>query len=166
MRSDRYRTPIHGEVAEPGDIVQCKVGIYSSIRRYDTREVQRVEMDCYVLRNGGSPVGTSHYRAENFTLLRKLITPRPKKETKMAGVMFLAVRLHSDGTFDYKESIDALMTDLGDGVVERVIVDRSYEVLKRKVEARIKQEPNEKWLLFSGTTLAETSAPPVTFRSA
>lgn len=89
----------------------------------------------------------------------------------MAGVMFIAIRIHfGDSEFRYGDSIEMLVNTVNSTSTgidnDDMLASKSYEEVKRYVERRIKTNPTEKWLLFSGTTLAETPTPPITFRSA
>lgn len=48
------------------------------------------------------------------------------------------------------------------------VVDAStnYEMLKRRLEDRIKRDPSRRYMIFGGSTIAEIAAPPVRFRDA
>lgn len=44
------------------------------------------------------------------------------------------------------------------------MADITLSALKERIRARINQNPDERWLIVSGNTIAENSAPPVAYR--
>ena len=47
---------------------------------------------------------------------------------------------------------------------DNLLADVTLSALKERIKARIHRNPDERWLLLSGNTIAESAAPPVSFR--
>jgi hypothetical protein len=152
-----------------GDYVRCSVGHYESIRCGEHRRVQRIENECIILNNCLSPHGTSPYRPHKFVLHGRYHpfhgihkNPIKKQEAQLAkNALYIAVALNYHS---YGRIADAVNGVKSVGYVE-VHADTSFESLKAWLNQRIRANPEERWLILSGTTLAEISAPPVSFRS-
>lgn len=150
-----------------GDHVECLTFQYASIDQNERRRVQRIEGENIVLHNGYSPHGTSQYRPRNFRLAGRHHPYHARSQLnelqgeKMSKpVLYIAVQI---GNAPYNE-IAALINDNPSKLA--TFSDTSYDALQARLRQRILTYPTERWLILSGTTLAETSAPPVIFRTA
>jgi hypothetical protein len=160
-----------GNRVYPGDYVKCEVTGYMNLKRGERRRVISVSMDTLVMRNKHSPTGTSAYQPRNFTLSERHHAWHKSKEAKMAkNTLFVAVRIDGE-PYDGVASIirQTLGPSRDDGALlsaPTMVSETSFEALKAWLYQRIRANPDERWLILSGTTLAEISAPPVSFRPA
>lgn len=162
-----------GERIYPGDYAQCLTDKYYSIRRNERARVLAVHGECIVLENKLSPALESPYRAENFRLAGRYHPyhhngvdkrhPRKKhlanSEKGVTNMFHIAVRLHEE---EVSNMVSILQSPDSNPVVYAA---DSHRELKNKIEAHIGRHPNDKFLIFSANTIAETSAPPVRYRS-
>lgn len=171
-----------GQRVFAGDYVQCAVGDYASLDKGERRRVQEIKDGCFVLNNSLSPIATSLYRPTNFYLAARhhvwhslprsmpptyqipgFTGPITKEIAKVATspVMFIAVEIG-------ETSYEAIAKEIEEQTLppRSMLADTSYQRLQAAVKRRILSNPAEKWLILSGTTLAEVSAPPVVFRTA
>lgn len=159
-----YAQDRDGNRVYPGDYVKCEVAGYLGLSRGERRRVISVSMDTLVMRNSYSPTGTSAYQPRNFTLAERHHAWHKSKEAKMAkNTLFIAVRTYAD--YANYDVMAAAHNEAGIGA-EFQRSDTSFESLKAWLNQRIRANPEERWLILSGTTLAEISAPPVSFRPA
>lgn len=175
-----YALDCNGNRVYPGDYVKCEVGGYRNFKRGERRRVISVSMGTIVMRNGTSPTGTSAYHPGNFTLAGRHHAWHKSKEAQVAkNTLYVAVEIAAhDG--DYETMVRRFnglgttttalgcsqpgsSTTQGTGTV-KLHSETSYEQLQTWLRQRIRANPDERWLILSGTVLAETSAPPVSFR--
>jgi hypothetical protein len=90
----------------------------------------------------------------------KYSTNSERKEQMGKAVLYVAVSVHE--AQDY-ELIAAQINQSTHVFGQMASTD--YSALKRRIEDRIRNNPSERYLILSGLTVAETTHPPVTFRS-
>lgn len=178
---DNYALDCDGMRVYPGDYVECVNGQYRGFPIGSRRRVKKVSNDTLIMRNSYSPTGDSAYQPRNFTLAERHHAWHKSKEAKVAkNTLYVAVEIATHGN-DYEtmarrfndmgvattalgcENV-GVATAQGTGFV-KVRSDTSFEALKAWLNQRIRANPDERWLILSGTVLAETFAPPVSFRS-
>ncbi len=160
MSYDSYVEDLMGNRIYGGDYVECRIAHYASIRRGERRRVQRIENGRIVLNNNGSPHGTSPYRVCHFKLAERHHAWHKTQEATMAkNTLYVAVRIND---MSYQQVAHALNSNMQMEAEART----SYEELQAFLRMRIQCNPIERWLVLTGTTLAEISAPPVSFRPA
>lgn len=185
-----YAPDRFGDRIYPGDYVECITDEYFSVKGGARKRVLAVIGDCIVLNNTSSPTFDSPYRATNLRLAgryhpyhsgvdkrhpkRKYLTNSEKKGTDM---LHLAIRIKDNMNYEaLARSINNWNTkddtNCPAGVREgapithpnNVMADVTVSALKERIEARINRNPDERWLIVSGNTIAESSAPPVAYR--
>lgn len=62
------------------------------------------------------------------------------------------------------QNYNSIANNIGRGEKPPTMAETSMDALKERVRDNIKQYPSNRWLLLSGNTIAEMSAPPVAFR--
>ena len=65
-------------------------------------------------------------------------------------------------TGSYEEMADSI--DEGVFPENGLMSETSFNKLRERITGDVQSNPTHRWLVLTGTTLAETSAPPVTFR--
>lgn len=162
-----------GDRIYPGDYVQCLTDQYFSILMNARARVLSVNGDCIVLKNKHSPTFDSPYRAENFRLSGRyhpfhhngVDKRRPRKEyltnSEKGNTAMLHVAMLLPEGHNY-ESLSSLINSVGG--LPKSISDTTLSALKERVKADIRLNPEHRWLMLSGNTIAETSAPPIAFR--
>lgn len=80
-------------------------------------------------------------------------------------MLHLAIRIKTKA-IDYQNyQVLATYTN-NEGVgAEDILAATSDTILRERVAARINKFPEERWLILQGNVVAETSAPPVNFRT-
>lgn len=150
-----------------GDYVKCVTGAYVSIEIGQVKKVLAVDegRNTITINNEMSPVGTSDYMAYNFRLVRRSACDKTQdKETPM-GMLHVAIRIKDgEGYQDIARRINDHHAEIDADSVPDMMADTSPNALKERIKVRIRQYPNERWLILSGNTIAETSSPPVSFR--
>lgn len=165
---DKYGTAVF-----VGDCVSCTVDYYDSMSKGTVRRVMGIEDGCYILHNGQSPTGTSRYRPTNFRLYSRDAQLQLNRATRNAldklaektvlkSVLYIAVRVPMLNSYE----IVAHAINQGSATCENMMAETNYEKLQDRIRTRIRAYSDETWLIASGTTLAEMSVPPITFRSA
>ncbi len=160
--SDPYVTDFMGDRIYVGDYVECRIDHYASIRRGERRRVQAIEDGNVVLNNNGSPYGTSQYRVCNFKLAGRHHAwhyNHKEADNMPKNTLYAALEI---GDLSYEQC--AAMANSEQNRLRCMRADTSFASLKEWINQRIRANPDERWLILSGTVLAEISAPPVTFR--
>lgn len=179
-----YALDRHGARVYPGDYVEVLTDQYFSLRKGARCRVKAVDHDgdCIVLNNKYSPVFDSPYRAENFRLSGRYHPfhhggvdkrhPRDKyltnSEKGKTNMLHLALKVPEGWNY---ENLANSITNFGQGngtlgvsLVDQAMADTTASALKERIRARIHHHPDERWLILSGNTIAESAAPPVAFR--
>lgn len=95
----------------------------------------------------------------------KYLTNSEKKGTAM---LHIAIRVPEGWSYqDFANSINNLNGDNSAGFPtagHKVVADVTLSALKERIKARIHHNPEERWLMLSGNTIAESAAPPIAFR--
>jgi hypothetical protein len=161
MKSTRDR---QGATVYEGDYVECITTHYPSIRCGERRRVRFIDdHGNVVLRNDSSPVGESQY-APRYFVRASQHNPQHKKdkiEMKVNAPLYIAIEVGYSAMADVSSNIGQHAL-----AMLRPMADTSGSALKERVRQRILAHPHERWLILSGTTIAETSQPPVVFRDA
>lgn len=157
-----YTFDRNGNRVYPGDYVKCGAKGYLGLKVGERRRVISVSMDTLIMRNDHSPTGSSAYQPRNFTLAeRHHPWHKQNKEAQVAkNTLYVALEI---GDLSY-EQVAELANGAKPNGSRAMWADTSFESLKARLNQRIRSFPDERWLILSGTVLAETSAPPVTFR--
>lgn len=177
-----YALDAYGERIYPGDYVECRTDQYSSIRKGNRARVKEVNGECIVLNNPHSPIFKSPYQAYNFRLAGRYhpyhhngvdkCRPRNKYKTnsEKEGLPMLHLAIKVPEGWCY-EDLAKSITNFGQGngtlgrsLVDQAMADTTASALKERVKARIQRHPDERWLILSGNTIAETTQPPIAFR--
>lgn len=177
-----YAIDRFGDRIYPGDYVECLTDEYSSVKGGARKRVLAVIDDCIVFNNTSSPTFGSPYRATNFRLAgryhpyhsgvdkrhpkRKYLTNSEKKGTDM---LHLAIRIKENMNYEalaehVRHSLGPARDDEGLMAATAMLAASSNSELKQRVTDRIRLHPDERWLMLSGNTIAEMSAPPIAFR--
>lgn len=142
----------------PGDYVKCEVAGYQNFDKGERRRVINVSMDTLIMRNSASPTGSSAYQPRNFTLAGRRHAWHKSKEAKtMTRTNKIYLALMIDEARDYNRLAD----DIRHHRHIPFDADTSFSALKFRVEEMIRNDPNKRFLICGGTTIAEISAPPV-----
>jgi hypothetical protein len=84
------------------------------------------------------------------------------KRQEKNRMLHLAIKIPEGwGYNELATSIDRMVPPHGG---HPMIADTSASALKEKVRDAIRRDPDARYLMLSGNTVAEMSAPPVTFR--
>lgn len=87
--------------------------------------------------------------------------------TKDKEMLHIAIKVRPGENYD---TLASTLTCIGNGsykpdlLADALIADVTPHALKERLKARVMRNPDERWLMLSGNTIAETSMPPVSFR--
>lgn len=97
------------------------------------------------------------YGVKRFAIVsgKRKIEMRPK-----SSVIYIAVLKSGVSYEELSMLIDSEQHD-----TPEIKSDTSFEKLKAAINRDIQENPDHRWVIFTATTLAETSAPPVSYRS-
>lgn len=180
---DDYAIDAMGNRVYPGDYVRCLVKQYVSLSRGACKRVKAVSGANLILKNDRSPSGEGPYRADNFEISGRyhpyhhggVDKRRPRNayltNTEMAALTkCLAttekeeIMLHLAVRVEEGQNYNSVANNINANERPSMISDVSASALKEKVRFRINANPLERWLILSGNTIAESAAPPITFR--
>lgn len=165
----------NGNVVFPGDYVQCMTIMYDRIghgQRGRVAQIVNGKIKLHGIRSLFDPhrfrlSGRYHPWHHNGVDKRY---PREKYETtsEKKGNEMLHVAIKVLEGQNYAE-MARMITEHGQGSTsmsfhDNIMSDVTLSALKERVKARIHRHPDERWLLLSGNTIAESSAPPIAFR--
>lgn len=157
-----------GQIIKPGDWVARanEFSNYKGWERGEAREVRKIMgfpngADRITMRNPRSQFGTSDYHAHNFVLVRKGKEPMCEKKNTLHVAIEVGNSSYADIAGALNTPTSANISSLTFGV--SILADVSGDILKARIEQRIRAKPTERWLILSGTVIGEISAPPVRF---
>lgn len=157
---------------KPGDVVQCKVRHYASV---DHGELVRVDK-CRKYR-GNDPLNRgrwvievthmppsnycqSSYFADNFASTGRTVETQPKGEAKsMLSIALLVPKNMTPHEFCRVVARQGWETSPD----TEILSANNENEMKIALADRIRQYPDERWIILSATAVAQISAPPVQF---
>lgn len=152
----------NGDEIYPGDIVACTVGYYSHIHAGDEIKVDRVNRTSIE-----SDKLNRKYRLDGrFTSSNFIIRVRERKgQTNMTCI---AVRIDNSNPAEHLSAhIERIYTrtNADNVLIPHIHASESYGELKEWIEQRIQENTSELWMIFQPSHIAESSSPPVRFKS-
>jgi len=172
-----YAEDKYGNHVYPGDYVQCECTEGLPLANFMSRSrVTKVQGTTLTLYNG------IHYPAKYFRLagryhpahhngvdkrrprgkyltnseMSATLDSLAKKEEKM---LHIAIRVEES------QNYTSIANNINGHETFQIMAETSADALKERIRARIKANSEERWVILSGNTIAESSVPPVIFRA-
>lgn len=157
----------NGDEIEIGDIVRCIARYYLHIREGETFTVHNTDGRCISNNELDKRYGfDGRFLGYNFVRTGKTNPNITKLQSKGNSTMTcIAVRIdHLSAEWHLANHINAINNPAAHS---NTIVhgEQTYNELKDWIEQRIKANSDERWMIFQPTHVAETSTPPVRFKS-
>lgn len=167
----------YGSHVYPGDYVQCESKDFLFVNYGQRMRVKWVRDGSITLSNGAT------HNARYFRLSGRyhpahhngVDKRRPRGEyltnSEMSAVLDSLAKkeekmLHIAICVEENQNYNSIVNNINGGhETFQIMAETSADALKERIRARIKANSEERWLIVSGNTIAESSAPPITFRA-